>query len=303
MSGALREYSIDIDRIIAIMEQAAPAARVLIVDACRNNAFAATPRKGGVALQSTIEDTYILFADEPGKTIAARSEDSLQSPFTAGLLYAFENSDAGIEKRFEIARAKTQELSPDQHPEMVKSESSKNRQRPFLDHGGRSAPTQSAGQLLNSAEKLYDARSWKAFQETIQAARFLSSEPDLSSRLDKEMEFCKLVVSAQEAEADSRGPRWADAATAWQAAGLVFAERAWVIERAALCWLLADRMQEAVGMLARLQAYSIGTMSNRAAQMLAVLIQADSSLEAIARSSLRDVVPHTGTEFERYSPR
>ena len=303
MSATLREYAIDIDRIIAIMEQAAPAARVLIVDACRNNAFASTPRKGGVAFQNSIEDTYILFADEPGKTVPARSESSLQSPFTAGLLYAFENSEADIEKRFEIARAKTKELNPDQNPQIMKSESSKNRDRPFLDRGGRSAPTQSAGQLLNNAEELYKARSWKAFQERIQAARFLSSEPDLSVRLDKEVEFSKLVLSAQEAEADSHGARWADAAFAWQRAGLLFPARAWALERAALCWLLADHVQEAAGMLARLQTYALGPMSDRASQMLAGLIKADSSLEAVAKSARNETAPQTGAEFERYALR
>jgi hypothetical protein len=303
MSATLREYSIDIDRIIAIMEQAAPAARVLIVDACRNNAFAATPRKAGVAFQNSIEDTYILFANRPGETVPARSENSLQSPFTAGLLYAFENSDAGIERRFEIAQAKTRELNPEQDPKMEKSELSKNRDRPFLDHGGRSVPTQSAGQLLNSAEELYHARSWKAFQDRIRAARVLSAEPDLNTRLDKEIDFSKLVLTAQEAEADAHGSRWADAAFAWQRAGLLFETRAWVLERAALCWLLADHIQEAAGILARLQGYALGPMSDRAAQMLSGLIKADSSLEAVAKSAISDAAPHTGVEFERYAPR
>jgi hypothetical protein len=301
MSASLREYSIDVDRIVTIMEQAAPAARVLIIDACRNNAFASAPRKAGVAIQRGIEDTYVLFADEPGKTVPARAETSLQSPFTAGLLFAFENSAEGIEKRFEIARAKTRELSPDQNPQLVKSDSSSNRYRPFLDHGGRSAPSQSAGQMLNDSESYYHSGSWRAFQDRIRSALVLSAEPDLSRRLEKENQFAEFVLTAQAAEADPKGSKWVDAARAWQKAGAVFASRPWVLEKSAICWLLADRLTDAVGVLARLQTYTDNPVSGRATQILAGLLQADPSLEAIAKSAVKESSAPSGAEFERYS--
>jgi Caspase domain len=300
MSAAVREYSEDIDDIVRRMEQAAPSARVLIVDACRNNAFATTPRKAGTAFQRGVEDTYILFADEPGKTVPARSDVSLQSPFTAGLLFAFENSDDGIEKRFEIAREKTRELSPDQNPQMVKADSSLNRDRVFLDRGGRAVPTRSAVQILNQAEELYRIGSWIEFRERVRAAHILSSEANLNVRLDKELAFCDLVIAGGAAEVDPNGPRWADAAQSWQKAGALFATRIWVLEKAALDWLLADRMPEAVAMLARLQAHSDRPAAARAGQMLASLLQADPSLEATVKSIVLDPPAAAGPEFEKY---
>jgi caspase domain-containing protein len=300
MSAALREYSIDLDDVVGMMEQAAPVARVLIVDACRNNAFAVTPRKAGTAFQRGVEDTYILFADEPGKTVPARSETSLQSPFTAGLLFAFENSDEGIEKRFEVARAKTRELNSDQNPQLLKSDSSAERNRPFLDHGGRSAPTRSAGQMLNEAEELYRVASWNDFHTKIREARILSSEPDLNVRLDNELAFSELVIAARSAEADPNGPRWAEAATSWQKAAAVFVTRVWPLEKAAIAWLLGDRLQEAVGMLARLQANTGDPVADRAARLLASLIESDPSLEATAQSVTLSGTRPLGPEFEKY---
>jgi len=301
VSASLREYSQSVDDIIKKMEDAAPAARILIVDACRNNAFALTSRKAGTAFQRSVEDTYILFADEPGKTMPARTETTLQSPFTAGLLFAFENSDEGIEKRFEIAREKTRALNADQSPQMVKSDSSANRDRAFLDHAGRSAPTRSASKMLNDAEDLYRAGSWAAFRDNVRAARILSSEPALNARLDKEVQFADLVVSAQTAEADAAGAKWAEAASAWLKAGSLFTSRSWVLEKAALDWLLADRLQEAVSALARLQNSSSQAAADRSAKMLASLIQSYPALEAIKKSVIVDDGAPAAAEFEKYT--
>jgi len=300
MSTTLRDYSEDVDKIIRIMEEAAPAARVLIVDACRNNAFAAAPRKAGPAFQRGTEDTYLLFADEPGKVVPARSENSVQSPFTAGLIYAFENSDKGLEERFQIARDKTRELNPDQNPQLLKSDSSPDRNRPFLDHGGRSTPLGSAAQMLDEAEPFYQAGSWSAFREKISAARILSAEPELTARLEKELAFCDAVVAAVAAQAHPAGPEWAEAATSWQKAGLLFPSRAWVLERAAIAWLLADQVRDAVALLARLQTYDGNPMAKRAEQMLAKLLPVNPALEAIAKSVATDRSTVTGPEFEKY---
>jgi hypothetical protein len=302
MTASLREYAADVDNIVRVMEQSAPAARVLIVDACRNNAFAVTPRKAGTAFQRGIEDTYILFADEPGKTVPARSEASQQSPFTAGLLFAFENSDSGLERRFEIAREKTRELNPDQNPQLLKSDPSANRDRAFLDHGGRSAPSRSAGLLLNEAEDLYRAHSWNAFRAKIGAARVLSSEPDLTARLDRELQFSDLIQQAAAAESDPVGARWAAAAAAYEEASGLFT-RPWVIEKAALAWLLADRAKEAMGALARLQTESGQLPADRTQRLLKSLASAFPDLAPLTSSG---PIPRGGpprTEFERYVPK
>jgi hypothetical protein len=207
VSTSLRDYAEDVNRLIAIMEQAAPSARVLIVDACRNNAFATTVRKAGPSFQRAIEDTYLLFADEPGKTVPARSDTTVQSPFTAGLLYALENSATGLEERFRLAAQKTRELNPEQNPQMIKSDTSVNRNRPFLDHDARSAPVRSAVLLLEEAEAFYRTASWTAFRDKVTAARILSSEPELTTRLEHELEFCKQVLAASAIESVRVPPR------------------------------------------------------------------------------------------------
>jgi hypothetical protein len=302
-SGLIRDYSEDLDKIIRIMEDAAPSARVLIVDACRNNAFASTGRNPGPAFRRQTEDTYLLFADEPGKTVPARSEGTVQSPFTAGLLYAFENSDKGIEDRFQIAREKTRELNPDQNPQMYKSDSSVNRDRPFLDHGGRSPALGSAGHLLDEAEAFYQSRSWDSFRSKISAARVLSGDPTLTARLDKELVFCDLMVAALAAEADATGSRWADAAQSWQKASALFPTRVWVLEKAAVAWLLADRLSEAAAGLGRLRAYEGNPVSTRAVQMLVPLVRLEPGLEAIAKAAANDAKAVLGPEFEKYIKR
>ena len=168
LTAGLRAYSEPVDRVIDIMEQAAPAARILIVDACRNNPFSGAARRAGVSYQNEVEDSYILFADEPGKTVPARSDTEFQSPFTAGLLFALETSAGGLEERFELGRAKTRELSPDQNPQLYKSTKSANRHKPFLDAGGkRAADGQSAPQLLDLARKTYEERRWSAFNHRL----------------------------------------------------------------------------------------------------------------------------------------
>jgi uncharacterized caspase-like protein len=303
MNAGLRAYSEPVDRVIDIMEQAAPSARVLIVDACRNSPFAGAARRAGVSFQNQVEDTYIVFADEPGKTVPARSQTEFQSPFTAGLLFAFETSSGGIEERFELGRAKTRELSPDQNPQLLKSSRSADRHKPFLDAGGRRAVNgQSAPQLLDLSKKAYEERRWSIFSQQLRTARALSTDPQLSARLDREMQFGDLVQAAQAAEADVSGPKWAAAAASWQKAGKLFPARAWVHEKAALCWLLADNLQEAVTLLARLQTRADSADSTRYGAMLDALVKYDSALDAVAKSALAQGALPTGPEFEGYSP-
>lgn len=301
ISASVREYSKSVEEVISQMEQAAPAARVLIIDACRNNAFAGQARKAGAAFQRGVEDTYILFADEPGKTVPARTDTSLQSPFTAGLLFAFETSEEGLAKRFEIARDKTRQLNPDQNPQLEYSDPSPGRNLPFIDHGGRSAPIRSAVKILVEAEKSYKTGSWKDFQGKVRAARILSSETGLTARLEKESEFAAFVLSAQDAEGDRTDARWAEAGAAWQKAAAIFPVRSWALERAALAWLQADHLEEAVAALARLQTHTGTPVATRAGQVLAGVVAAFPSLDAVARSARIDYSPPNGVEFEPYT--
>jgi hypothetical protein len=298
-AGAIKEYSEDLNRLIEKMEEAAPAARVLIVDACRNNAFASVPRRSGVSYRHSIEDTYLLFADEPGKTVPARTEGSAQSPFTAALLYAFENSDSGLEARFEVVRQKTKELNPDQNPQIQKSDTSANRNLPFLDHGGRSEALGSAEQLLTEAEPFYVSGSWSAFRDKVSVARVLSAEADLTARLDREVQFANLVLEAGK-QAASTAPPWVETAQLWEKANALFPARLWVLERAAVAWLMADRLPEAAAVLGRLSAAQGSPLSSRATQMLVPLVRQDPKIEAVARAAAKDAPVVVGPEFEKY---
>jgi hypothetical protein len=303
---ALRPYAAEVDSFIREMENAAPSARVLIVDACRNNAFARTTRRAGTALQQGVPDTYVLYADEPGKAVPARSETTLQSPFTAALLFAFESSDGGIEQRFGIAAAKTRELVPDQTPQLLKSDSSPDRSfqpRPFLDRGGRAAPTRSAGRMLNDAEAFYRAGAWDVFQEKVHAARVLSNEPDLTRRLEQEVQFATLVRAALAAESHAEGAKWSEAAAQWQKAGALFPARVWTLEKAAIGWLLADRVQEATEVLARVKASGASPVADRAGVMLSSLLKSYPSLETVANAAAAVAQAPGGPEFERYIAR
>ena len=121
MSAALREYSESVDDVIRSMEEAAPSARVLIVDACRRiNAFAANARRRRRRVPACASRTPTFsLPTSPGKTVPARADTSPQSPFTAGLLYAFENSDEGLEKTIRRSRARRPaQLNPDQNPQL-----------------------------------------------------------------------------------------------------------------------------------------------------------------------------------------
>lgn len=296
----LREFSLDVDLLIRKMEQAAPSARVLIIDACRNNPFAATSRKAGVAFQRSLENTYIIFADEPGKTVPARSDTSLQGPFTAALLYAFENSEAGIEERFKMVREKTLELNPGQTPQMHMSDRAAGRRLPFLDRGGRATPTLSAESLLDEAKRYYDDRSWPAFRDKVYSGRILASDPVLQTRFATELAFVDAVQMAVKAEQDAKGPRWTDAAQAWQKAASLFPARAWALEKAAVSWLMADRVKEGVEALAQLQAFAGSPAAKRAEQLLGELTRYDPALGELAKSAAEKSVAISGPEFEKY---
>lgn len=251
---SLRDVSLSVDDLIRQMEIAVPKARILIVDACRNNAFGGVVRRAGTAFQRETPDTFVLFADEPGRTVPSRSSTSLQSPFTAGLLYAFENAAEGIERRFEVARDKTRELNPDQNPQLLKSDQGEESDLPFVRTAGRAPASRASARLLNEAADLYASRQWSGFRDKIREARILATDAALIARLDRELKFVDAVASAIGAESDSPA-KWETAADAWRVAGELFPVRAWTMEKAALAWLMADRKAEAARALTLSKAY------------------------------------------------
>ena len=65
--------------------------------------------------------------------------------------------------------------------------------------------------------------------------------------------------------------------------------------------MLADHLQEAVALIARLQARSEGTDAARYGAMLNALIKYNPALDAVAKSALAQGAFPTGPEFEGYA--
>jgi hypothetical protein len=303
--AGLRSKAEAVDKIVGMMDQEVPAYHVLIVDACRN-AFSSAEEK---YLKPSIgsEDTYVLFADQPGKTVPATSRESLQSPFTEGLIYSFETSDKGIEERFQIAKKKTAELNPGQVPQMEHGNLSAGRNKPFLDAGTQAKSTHEAGKVLNEAEEFYFDRNWTAYRRKMVEAKVLSTEPPLTMRLDREIDFTDHVTKALSAESDSAPAHWETAAKEWQLAAQMFPPRLWTLEKSALCRLLADQPKEAVEALGRLQLLipaqpnSDPALGKRVEALTESLIQADPALKAFAQTAALASNNPAQSEFERYS--
>lgn len=291
-ASSLRDVSLSVDDLIRQMEIAVPKARVLVVDACRNNAFGSASRRAGTAFQRETADTYVIFADEPGRTVPSRSDTSLQSPFTAGLLYALENSESGIKERFEIARDKTRELNPEQNPQLLKSDDGPETGVPFIHRAGRAPASRASARLLNEAADLYALRQWGGFRDKIREARILGDDPSLVGRLDREMKFVTAVIDATLAEKDTP-PRWPAAATGWTAAGELFPARAWTMEHAALAWLMADKPVEAA------RALSAALASGEASEQVSALVKGLRALEPPIQVEETTRGPVTGPEFEK----
>lgn len=270
----LADYSWSIDEIIRDMERAWPVARVLIVDACRNSAFATAARRPSTAFDASLPDTYVLFADVPGKSVPSRSAASLQSPFTAGLLLALETTDTGIEDVFDAARRTTAQLNPDQTPQMLKSVAGENQDLAFIRKRRRAEAQGLAGQIVNEAEALYKFRLWDDFRDKLREARVLSTEPSLSRRLDDELRFAELTSAAEKAERNAKPDSWIAAANMWREAFSLFPARVWTLERAGLAWLMADRLPAAIEALADSLERATEPTAGRISQLLSSIEKA-----------------------------
>ena len=281
------------------MERAEPGTRILVVEACRNSVFSTptslggqAPRAGFAFLQDDVPNTFVMFANKPGLTTPVRSDYGLMGPFTEALIYALQNSTGEISDVYEMAAKKTAEISPEQQPMMHRS---KNVDRVILRQLGGKPLDNRAKDLLNGAAVLYRDRAWDAFGATVARGKALASEPELQQRLAREVEFATLVVTAEKSE---DGHKWADAAANWQKAGEMFPARQWATMKAAVAWLLADDLPQAVRSLAVLTAQSDSEPALQAKQMLADLVKAFPALEAGASQIAKDTARISEAEFE-----
>ena len=296
----IRSNAQSAESLLAQMERSIPGTRILILESCRNNVFSSPPSLGGQApragfafQQDDVPNTFVMFANRPGLPTPARSDYGLMGPFTESLIYALSNSTGEILDVYGIASKKTTEISPGQEPVLHHS---KRVDPVVLRKQERKLQDDRARDLLNGAEVLYRDRVWDEFLATVDRGRALASNPDVQQRLNREVEFVRLVMLAESRE-NSRA--WAAAAEDWQKAGLMFPARQWVTMKAAVAWLLADDLARAVQSLAVLTAQSDGEPALQAKQMLVELCRAFPDLETEAQKIAQQTAKVSGQEFEQ----
>jgi hypothetical protein len=285
--------------LLAEMETAVPGTRILIVDACRNNLFTApsaqggqSPRAGFAFQQDDVPNTFVMFANRPGLPTPARSEYGLMGPFTESLIYSLQKSSGEIQEVFALAEKKTREISPGQDPVLY---TSKNTDHVILRLHEREGQIDRAAALLNGAEIFYTQQAWDQFRAIVDRARVLAMDLALQQRLNREVEFVRLVIAAQGAEAVHD---WKQAAIDWQKSYEIFPVRRWLAMKAAMAWLMADDLSAAVLPLASLSAEREGQLPLEAKQILSEMVKAFPDLEAAAKKTAGEATKPSGREFE-----
>ena len=284
--------------LLSEMERAAPGTRILIVEACRNNIFASSSTfdgqnpRSGIALMPDVPNTFVMFANRPGAATPVRSEYGLRGPFTESLIHALQNSSGEIKEVFSLAQQKTNDINKGQQPDLLTSNLV---DRVLLRQQEERQPVNRAADLLNSAEILYRNKAWDQFLVTVERARPLAMSAGLQERLNKEVTFVGLVITAEKRE-ESRD--WKEAAVSWQGASNIFPSRQWVAMKAGVAWLMADDLREAVRVLAALNASGDGEPARQAGSILRELLKAFQELDADARSAAQAANKPPAQEFE-----
>jgi hypothetical protein len=285
-------HAFSADDLVKELEKAPPYARIVVIDACRVNAFTAQGQRGGVSLRQNYPNTVVLFSNEPGKTVPARAATSLRSPFIEALIYALGNANSGIEEIFDMARKATIELSPTQMPQMIKS----------LEVDGEllaaKAPrvrSNRAAELVNQAKPLYADRSWEQYREVFLQAKAVTNDPNLIARINNEILWVKEV---EEAESASDKNDFGGEAAHWDRAFGFFPVRTWTVEKAALARLKGDRDEEAIPLLSRLSFAKDDGIASRARLMLASLVKNEPKLNELVTQARTEAPLPSRAEFE-----
>lgn len=285
-------HSISADEVVKELEQAPPYARILIIDACRINAFSSQGQRGGVALRQNYDNTVVIFSNEPGKTVPARAATSLRSPFIEALIFALTAKTGGIREIFDTAKKATSELSPGQVPQML---TSLNFDASLLSIATPRPRSNRAAELVNQAKSLYADRSWSQYLEVFQTAKAIVGDPALASRIDEELSWVSEVEAAESA-ADKNVCK--EESIHWDRAYQLFPARVWTLERAALSKLKCDQEEEAIPLLVRLSLVANEPNASRAKAMLASLSKSNPMIGELAKKIPADAAPTGGAEFE-----
>jgi len=103
--------SVDIDRVLAKMENARNGLNIIVLDACRNNPFTGRTRSmaRGLAMLPAPKGTILAYATSPGTT--ADDGDGNNSPYTKALTEAIVVPDQTVEQVFKRAGATVTQAS------------------------------------------------------------------------------------------------------------------------------------------------------------------------------------------------
>jgi hypothetical protein len=297
----LRPHSQSAEDLLFEMEGAAAGTRILVIEACRDSVFspagssAGPAPKGGFAFRSDdVPNTVVMFANGPGLPTPARSDSGLMGPFTESLTLALNTSSGDILEVYDIAARKTREFSPGLEPVLYRS---KEIERLILRPKEQVAPDTRAKELLRDAGASYERREWSQFQASVERGRLIASAPELKQRLDREVEFVKLVRAASAAQRPERR-NWSESAESWERAAGLFPARQWVTMSAMLAALYADDIERAVRALATLSAQADNEPALQARKMLAELLKAFPEFEPIAARRASATTKISGEEFE-----
>ena len=201
------------------------------------------------------------------------------------------NFSGEIQEVFELAAKKTAEISPGQEPMLYRS---KRVDRILMRPQGRKQQANRAIELLNSSADLYSDKSWDKFLVAVERSRVLALDSAVQQRSTHEADWVRLVMSAEDLE---KKHKWAEAAELWQKSSLIFPARQWVAIRAAVAWLMADHLDEAVETLSPL-AQTEGQLPQRAKEILGELLKTFPELAAKARNGVKTASKPVGKEFE-----
>jgi caspase domain-containing protein len=257
-------------------------ARIVVFDGCRNNIIAnEDTQEGDVAFGHKTANTFIMLANRPGKTVAARATGEFHSPFTEGLIYAFSRAKGGMPEIFELAKEKTKEMSPGQEPELLTSDSDK-LDPTILSGSSNKAKSNRPQEMLEKACPYYHSRAWETYVPIMRVANTLTEDPAGRLHISAEIQLAELI---QKAEAEGANNNNGQAAQLWKQAAAMYPGRNWVRMRAALAALAMDDVQSALAELAAMPTGPDASIPERSNLLWAELSRSFPKQAELARSA------------------
>ena len=105
--GDVQYNCVNAGRVLTKMDESHCRAKIVILDACRNNPFARSWSRGagganGLSVIDAPEGTFIAYATNPGNTAADGVEGCRNSPYTEALLKMLDRPNLSLEKFFKM---------------------------------------------------------------------------------------------------------------------------------------------------------------------------------------------------------